>query len=403
MNKLSFFSVATGCVAVAALLCTTASAQNKPAATAPSASGPPVSVTTVRAKTIDLPVRLRATGTVTPLTTVEVRAQVNSLISKVHIKEGQFVKAGQLLFTLDARTDEANVGKARAQLAKDHVALAEARRQFARSQQLFAQNFISQGALDAGQTGVESQQAAVAASQAATAAAQVALSYARIVAPHAGRVGVINVFAGSAVQANVTPLVTVTQLDPVAVTYSIPQRHLNDALGALKDGGAPVTATLAEGAGTFEGRLQFVDSAVDASSGAVKAKAVFANPNSTLWPGAFVEVSQTVGVIKDAVVVPQAAIVQNARGTLVYALVDGKAESLPVKVLYSQGADAAVEGVKPGAVLVLDGKQNVRPGSTLVERTPDGAGGKGKGDKGGKGEKSDKAPVADKTPRASTP
>ena len=412
MNKLSLFSVTTGCFAVLALLGTTVMAQNPPAAPAGAAASPPVSVTTVRAKKIDLPLRLRATGTVTPLTTVEVRAQVNSLISKVHIKEGQFVKAGQLLFTLDARTDEANVGKARAQLAKDNVALADARRQFARSQQLFAQNFISQGALDTGQTGVETQQAAVAASQAATAAAQVALSYARIVSPHAGRVGTINVFAGSAVQANVTPLVTVTQLDPVAVTYSIPQRHLSDALGALKDGGSPVTATLAEGAGTFEGRLQFVDSAVDLSSGAVKAKAVFANPNSTLWPGAFVEVSQTVGVIKDAVVVPQAAIVQNARGTLVYALVDGKAESLPVKVLYSQGADAAVEGVKPGAVLVLDGKQNVRPGSTLIERTPDGAGGKGKGDKGGpagkgekgsKAEKSDKAPAGDATPRASTP
>ena len=173
-----------------------------------------------------------------------------------------------------------------------------------------------------------------------------------------------------------------------------------------------MTATLAEGAGTFEGRLQFVDSAVDASSGAVKAKAVFANPNSQLWPGAFVEIAQTVGVIKDAVVVPQAAIVQNARGTLVYALVDGKAESLPVKVLYSQGADAAVEGVKPGAVLVLDGKQNVRPGSTLVERSADAAGGKGSRDKGGpagkgetgrKAENGEKPPVGDAPSRASTP
>jgi hypothetical protein len=142
---------------------------------------------------------------------------------------------------------------------------------------------------------------------------------------------------------------------------------------------------------------------------------VFANRDNKLWPGAFVEVSQTVGVIKDAVVVPQAAIVQNARGTLVYAMVDGKAESLPVKVLYAQGADVAVDGVKPGAVLVLDGKQNVRPGSTLVERSKDGAGGneggkggRGTGEKGGKGEKSDKTekPAADagaEPKRASTP
>ena len=403
MNKLPSLFGAASFFAAAVSLSTSVLAQNSPAAPVGATSGPPVSVTTVRAKKTDMPLLLRATGTVTPLTTVDVRAQVNSLISKVHIKEGQFVKAGELLFTLDARTDEANVGKARAQLAKDNVALADARRQLARSQQLFSQNFISQGALDTVQTGVETQQAAVAASQAAIAVAQVALSYARIVSPHAGRVGAINVFAGSAVQANVTPLVTVTQLDPVAVTYSIPQRYLNDALAALKDGGSPVTATLAEGAGTFEGRLKFVDSAVDANSGAVKAKAVFVNRDSKLWPGAFVEVAQTVGMIKDAVVVPQAAIVQNARGTLVYALVDGKAESLPVKVVYSQGADAVVEGVKPGAVVVLDGKQNVRPGNSLVERTPDSAGGKGGRDKASQTGKGEKAAAGDKATRASTP
>ena len=407
MNKLPLLSVSACCLAVAALISTSVIAQSAPAAPGAAggaSSGAPVSVTTVRAKKVDMPVLLRATGTVTPLTSVDVRSQVSTLVSKVHIKEGQFVKAGELMFTLDARTDEANVGKARAQLAKDNVALADARRQFARSQQLFSQTFISQGALDASQTVVESQLAAVAASQASVAASQVALSYARIVAPHAGRVGVINVFPGSAVQANVTPLVTVTQLDPVAVAYSIPQRNLSDALAALKEGGSPVTATLADGAGTFDGRLKFVDSVVDASSGAVKAKAVFANSDHKLWPGAFVEVSQTVGVIKDAVVVPQAAIVQNARGTLVYTMVDGKAESLPVKVLYSQGADAAVEGVKPGSILVLDGKQNVRPGSTLVERPKDGAGSKD-GGKGGKGDKTGK-PAADagaEPKRKSTP
>ncbi len=403
MNKLSLLFVTAGCLAAAAMLVTSAGAQNTPAASAPAngaSSGPPVSVTTVRAKKMDMPLLLRATGTVTPITSVDVRAQVSSLISKVHVKEGQFVKAGELLFTLDARTDDANVGKARAQLAKDNVALADAKRQFARSQQLFAQNFISQGALDAGQTGVESQVAAVAASQAAVRASQVALSFARIVAPHAGRVGAINVAAGSAVQANVTPLVTVTQLDPVAVAYSIPQRNLNDALMGLKDGGSPVTATLAEGAGTFQGRLKFVDSVVDASSGAVKAKAEFANRDNKLWPGAFVEVSQTVGVIKDAVVVPQAAIVQNARGTLVYVMVDGKAESSPIKVLYTQGSDVAVEGIKPGAVLVVDGKQNVRPGSALVERTNEGGAGKGPRDKTAK---ADQTTQGKKAAGASTP
>ena len=329
----------------------------------------PVTVTTVRAQQRDLPVLLKATGTVTPITSVEVKPQLSSVVNKVHVQEGQFVKAGALLFTLDARTDEANVAKARAQLARDNAALADARRQFARAQQLLAQNFISQGALDTSQAQVEAQVALVAAAQAALDATRVALSYARVVAPHAGRAGAIPVSAGSAVQANQTTLVTITQLDPIAVTFSLPQRNLPDALAALKEGGAAVTATLADGAGSFTGRLKFVDNVVDPSSGAVKVKAVFANPDGKLWPGAFVEIAQTVSTLKAAVVVPQAAIIQSARGSLVYLMEDGKAISRPVQVLYAQGHDAAVSGVKAGASVVLDGKQNIRPGSTLVERS----------------------------------
>lgn len=339
-----------------------------PAAAAPLA---PVTVTTVRAQVRDLPVLLKATGTVTPLTSVDVRAQVSSVVGKVHIREGQFVKAGELLFTLDARTDEANVAKARAQLARDQAALADAQRQLVRAQQLFSQNFISQGALDTNQAQVEAQTAAVAADQAALDATRVALSYARVVAPNAGRAGAINVFPGSAVQANVTPLVTVTQLDPIAVAFNLPQRNLADALQALKDGGAPVSATLADGAGAFNGRLKFVDNAVDAASGSVKVKAVFDNRDGKLWPGAFVEVSQTVSTLKDVVVVPQAAVIQAARGAMVYAMVDGKAVQKPVQVVYAQGLDVAVQGVSAGEVVVLEGKQNLRPGTPLLERKPE--------------------------------
>jgi RND family efflux transporter MFP subunit len=337
---------------------------------APSSATPPVTVSTVRAQKQDLAVLLTATGTVTPLTSVDVKPQVSSVVTKVHIREGQFVKAGELLFTLDARTDEANVAKARAQLARDKAALADAQRQLVRAQQLLSQNFISQGALDTNQAQVESQQAAVAADQAAIDAARVALSYARVAAPNAGRAGAINVFPGSAVQANLTTLVTITQLDPIAVAYSLPQRNLGDALSALKDGGAAVRATLSDGAGTFSGRLVFVDNLVDPNSGSVKVKAVFANPDGKLWPGAFVEISQTVTTLKDAVVVPQAAIIQSARGAMVYVMEAGKAVSTPVKILYAQGNDAAVSGVKVGAAVVLDGRQNLRPGTPVAERAP---------------------------------
>lgn len=335
---------------------------------AAAATGAPVNVTTTKAQQRDMPVQIKASGTVTALTSVDVRAQVTSVVAKVHIQEGQFVKAGQLLFTLDSRTDEANAAKARAQLAKDQAALADARRQLARSQDLLAKNFISQGALDTAQAGVDGLVATIAADQAAIDAARVALSYSRITAPHTGRAGLVPVSAGSLVQANVTNLVTITQLDPMAVAYSLPQRNLPDALAALQGGGAPVAATLADGGGVFKGRLQFVDNLVDASSGTVKAKAVFANPDGKLWPGAFVEVAQTVSTLKGAVVVPQAALIQGARGTVVYTVEDGKAVSKPVQQVLAQGLDAAVTGLQAGEVVVLDGKQNLRPGARVVER-----------------------------------
>ncbi len=381
-------------------------------AAAAAASAPPVNVTTVRATARDLPVLITATGSVAPMASIDVRPQTTNLIAQVHVKEGQFVKAGQLLFTLDPRADEANVAKARAQLARDEAALADAQRQLKRSQELLAQNFISQGAVDTALTGVMSQQAAVTADHAALDAAKLGLSYTRVIAPSAGRLGAINVFPGSSVQANQTTLATITQLDPIFVSFSLPQRHLADALAALNDGGAPVSATVSEsssGSGSAQsalgparpasgaasaaaalapaqpalaGRLKFVDNAVDPATGTVKVKAQFDNRDGRLWPGLFVNVSMTARTLRGAVVLPQAAIIQAARGPLVYAVVDGKAQPRPVQVLYAQGDDAAVSGVKPGERIVMDGRQNVRPGSTVVERARDGAPGGGAGGRG---------------------
>ena len=358
----------------------TAASTAQTAASAPgtTASAPPVGVTTVLAQQRDLPVLVTATGTVAPMSSVEIRPQATSVITKVHIREGQFVRAGDLLFTLDARTDEANVARARAQLAKDEAGMADAQRQLTRSRELLAQNFVSQGALDANQAQVESQAALMAADRAALDAARVALSNARVAAPSGGRVGGIAVYAGSSVQANQTTLVTITQLDPIGVAFSLPQRHLADALDALQGGGATVTATLPEGAGTLTGRLQFVDSAVDGASGTVKVKAQFENRGGKLWPGAFVNVAMTVRTLKAAVIVPQAAIIQSQRGPLVYAVQDGKAVPRPVQVLYAQGDDAAVSGVRANERIVLDGRQNLRPGAAVLERGREG-GGKGGG------------------------
>ncbi|HEX4232833.1 MAG TPA: efflux RND transporter periplasmic adaptor subunit [Caldimonas sp.] len=159
------------------------------------ASGPAVSVTTVVVDQRNVDVMLDATGTVTSLNSVDVRPQVASVITKVHIKEGQFVRAGDALFSLDARNDEVNIAKAEAQLAKDQAALADADRQLARSQDLFKQNFISEGAVDTNQTLVDSQRAVVAADRAAITAAKVGMSYTRIVAPTSGRAGAPTIFS----------------------------------------------------------------------------------------------------------------------------------------------------------------------------------------------------------------
>jgi RND family efflux transporter MFP subunit len=374
-----------------------AGAASGPAA---AASAPPVSVTLVRAQKRDVPVLLESTGTVVPLSSVDVRPQMTSVVSKVHIREGQFVRAGELLFTLDSRADEANVAKVRAQMARDEASLADARRQLQRSRELLAQNFISQGAVDASQAAVDAQTALVASDKAAVDAARVSLSYARITAPGAGRVGTIPVFEGSAVQANQTTLVTITRLDPISVSFNLPQRHLGDALAALKEGGSDVVATLPDKGATLTGKLQFVDNAVDAASGTVKVKAQFDNKTGQLWPGAFANVRMTVRTLKDAVVIPQAAVVQSPRGTVVFTVGEGnKAVPRRIEVLYAQGEDAAVGGLKPGERIVLDGRQNVRPGSILVERAREGgarasgaaAGASGAGSGAGRGRASEAA------------
>jgi len=295
------------------------------------------------------------------------------VVAKVHIKEGQFVKAGELLFTLDSRADEANLAKAQAQLERDQAALADAQRQLARSRDLLNQKFVAQSAVDTNLTLVESQQAAVSADRAAVAAARVTLSYNSIAAPSAGRAGAINVFAGSYVQPSSPALVTITQLDPIAVAFTLPQRALPDALAALKAGNAPVQATLPEAAGKsggkLTGRLQFVDNLVDAASGTVKVKAVFDNKDLLLWPGAYVNVEFSVQTLRGVIVIPQAAIVQGASARTVFVVGEGgRAAPRKIEVLASAGNDAAVSGIEPGMKVVVEGKQNLRPGSAVRER-----------------------------------
>lgn len=351
----------------------------------------PVSVSTIIAQKRDYDVKISANGVVSALNTVDIRPQVTSTIAKVHIKEGQFVKAGDVLFSLDSRPDEVNLAKAQAQLDKDLATLADYQRQLSRSKDLVSKKFVAQSAADTSQTQVDTQQAVIAADKAAVSAARVALSYNRIVAPSSGRTGIISVFPGSLVQPNATavPLVSITQMDPVAITFPLPQRNLPDALESMKRSDSYVMANLPDTTVKFKGKLQFVDNAVDAASGTIKVKAVFDNKELKLWPGAYANLELSVQTLKDVVVVPQDAVIVGPRGSSVY-IVDAEAKAImkPVVVTNSFGNDAVVTGIEAGAKVVLDGKQNLRPGASVKERNGDGKEGKegkGKGDKSGKG------------------
>ncbi|WP_157267736.1 efflux RND transporter periplasmic adaptor subunit, partial [Azohydromonas aeria] len=349
---------------------------------APGASAPAVSVSSVAAQQRDVPVQLQAPGTVTAMRSVEVKPQVASVVTQVHVREGQNVRRGDLLFTLDARNDEANVARAQAQLLRDQATAADAQRQLARNLELLEKGFVSQGAVDTARAQAEAQAALVAADRAALEAARVALSYSRITAPGDGRIGIVNVYPGTSVSPTGTALLTLTQIDPIAVSFNLPQRELPALLELLGNGGGQVQAALPEGRKPRNGKLQFVDNAIDLASGTVRVKAVFDNPDQALWPGAFVDVSLAVRTLRGAVVVPQAAVIQGPRGTTLFVIGEGqRAVQREVRVLHSAGADAVVEGVRAGERVVVEGKQNLRPGVRVVER----AGGGGAGGSGGAG------------------
>ena len=358
------------------VVCANVSAQSAPASASSastSASGAgraSVAIRTIAAKKRDFDIQLESIGTVTATAIVDIKPQTSSPVTHVHVKEGQFVKKGDLLFTLDGRADEANVAKIRAQMAKDEALLADARRQLARSKELIAKGFLSQGAIDTIQAQVDSQQANLLADKAALDAAQLALSYTRVRAPSAGRLGVINAFVGTSVLANQTAMVSLTQLNPINVSFSVPQSTLPTLLGGLKDGNMLVTAQLPDSpnAPPLKGRLQFVDSMVDAATGTIKARASFDNTQSTLWPGAFVKMQLRSQTLRNAVVIPTVALIYSPKGTMVYVADNGKAVARPVQVLASQAEESAVSGVEEGSKVIVEGRQNLRPDTPVIER-----------------------------------
>ena len=329
-----------------------------------------VTVFTVRQQ--DMPVQAEAAGTVVPLNTVEVRPQVSTTVRSVAIQEGQFVRQGELLFTLDDRSDQANLEKARATLLRDQATLADLERQWRRNQELLAQNFVSQGALDSVQAQRDAQLALVASDKAAVRAAEVSLGYNTVRAPLSGRAGAIAVHPGSLVSPTGDPLVTISQIDPIGVSFTLPEVQLPALLGEgpAQRQALPVTVLrkAADGheAAPMTGQLSFLDNTVDSTSGTIKLKARLSNPAQALWPGQYVTVRLTLRTLKDVAVLPQAALIIKGEAREVYVVgADQKATLRPVTVLNNDGAWAAVSGVKPGEQVVMEGKENLRPGGSV--------------------------------------
>ena len=338
-----------------------------PAAGAKGAAAPATVVSVVKPLKQDVPVVLQSNGTVTPLSTVDLRPQTTSTIRTVHIKEGQFVKKGDLLFSLDDRSDAANVDKANAQIARDQAALADVERQYKRSQELVAQKFLAQSALDTLKSQVDAARALLKADQAALRSSGVSASYNSIRAPMAGRVGAINVYPGSLVQLT-TSLTTITQLDPISVSFTLPETALGDLIAAQKRGKVEVQATpnSSVNAKPVTGTISFIDNTVDPLSGTIRVKGQFDNRDSSLWPGQYVNTRVTVQTIVGAVVIPQTAIIINTRGTFVYVVdADQSAKQVPVARLHAFGLNAAVSGLTGDEQVITDGKQNLRPGGKV--------------------------------------
>jgi RND family efflux transporter MFP subunit len=288
------------------------------------------------------------------------------------------------MFTLDDRADRANVDRAQGQVARDQATLADLERQYKRSQDLFAQKFIAQSAVDTLHSQVEAARALLKADAASVRASHVSASYTEIRAPMAGRVGAINVYPGSLVQL-ATSLATITQLDPVNVAFTLPESALGSLLEAQKAGRVEVEARAGAQGKPVKGFLSFIDNTVDPSTGTIRVKAEFDNRDTSLWPGQYVNTRVTVNTIKDAFVIPQNAIITNARGTYVYVVdPDKSARMIPVTRVYGFGVNAAVTGLSGTEQVITEGKQNLRPGGKV--RLAEG-GGKHEGGQGARGAK----------------
>ncbi|HLW71048.1 MAG TPA: MdtA/MuxA family multidrug efflux RND transporter periplasmic adaptor subunit [Candidatus Binataceae bacterium] len=348
---------------------------NNTAALAKAAAHPPMPVAATAARRGDLNRYLSAIGTVTAFNTVTVRTRVDGQIVNVAFKEGQTVHQGDLLVEIDPRPYRAALAQAEGQTAKDQATLLNAKLLMERDRTLYQQGVIAAQDFDNQQSLVGQSVGAVQSDRANVAAAKVQVDYTRIVAPITGRIGLRLVDQGNIVHAaDTTGLAIITQLQPIAVDFSIPEDNLQQVIKDMRSGQTLAVEALDRELKTqlAAGTLETFDSQIDPTTGTIKLKAVFPNNDYALFPNEFVNVRLLVDTLRDTVLAPAAAVQRNPQGTFVYVVTpDNTVEMRAVTVGATQGDTVALaSGVTPGEMLVTDGLDRLQVGSKVVIQTP---------------------------------
>ena len=330
-------------------------------------TSPPVPVTVAIAERRTVPFELPATGTVEPLQTVAVQAQVSGILQRVAFKEGDEVKQGQVLFELDARPYRAALEQASAILDRDRAQSANAAQEAKRYESLAEKEYVTSQQYDQVRTNAAAAQATLAGSQAAVDQARLNLQYATIRVPITGRTGSLLLREGNLVRATAAePLVKINQLRPIQVRFAVPASNL-PLIQAHIGKEMVVRAEPSGGGDPSEGKLSFMDNAVDSSTGTILLKGRFPNDDGSLWPGGFVNVRLQLYVEPDALVIPAAAVVSGQQGSFVFVIQpDSSASTKAVTVSRTAGDFAIVTGdVQPGDRVVVDGQLRLRQGSKV--------------------------------------
>jgi membrane fusion protein, multidrug efflux system len=333
---------------------------------------PAIPVVVATAERRPMPVRLDAIGTVQPIASVSVKSRIDAQIAEVKVADGQYVKAGDTLFLLDARAAEAQVHQMEGQLARDKAQLVNARRDVDRYAPLLAKDFVSHQQYDTAVTTALALEAAVRTDEAALENAKVLLTYYTITAPIDGRLGMVTAKVGNNVKANDVPFLTLNQVKPIYVLFSLAERELPAIRAALAAGPVTVSALPAGDKGEpVEGKLAFFDNTVDTATGTIALRGVFENQDERLWPGEFVNVAFTLATEADALVVPQAAVQIGQAEPFVFIVKDDDtAEARKVKVSRTvDGKSVIAAGLAPGERVVIDGQLRLSNGSRVEIRS----------------------------------